>query len=62
MEIKKKKMFKSKHSFFAHFTSKTGDFFVKMEKYQYLPQISFPVKNVIFLVIFAKKEIEGQVR
>ena len=27
MKIKKKKMFKSKHLFFAPFSSKTGDFF-----------------------------------
>ena len=27
MKIKKKKMFKSKHLFFAQFSSKTGDFF-----------------------------------
>ena len=27
MKIKKKKMFKSKHLVFAHFSTKTGDFF-----------------------------------
>ena len=29
MKIKKKKMFKSKHLVFAHFSTKTGDFFGK---------------------------------
>ena len=28
-------MYKSKHLFFAHFSTKTGDFFVQMEKCQY---------------------------
>ena len=44
MKIKKKKMFKCKHLAFAHFSTKTGDFFVEMEKYQYFATNIFQVR------------------
>ena len=61
MKIKKKKIFKSKHLFFAHFSMKTGDFLYRWENTNILPQIFFQVKKVIFFVILAKKR-KGLVR
>ena len=47
MEIKETKILKSKNSFYAHFWTKTGDFFLKRWKTtNILPQIFFQVKNV----------------
>lgn len=56
MKIKKKKMFKSKHLVFAHFSTKTGDFFwYRWKNTNVLPQIFFEVKNVIFFGDFGQK-------
>ena len=55
MKFKKKKMFKSKHLFFAPFSSKTGDFFYRWKNTKILPQIFFQVKNVIFFGDFGQK-------
>ena len=56
MKIKKKKMFKSKHLVFAHFSTKTVDFFgidgkIPMFCHKYF----LKSKMWFFLVIFAKK-------
>ena len=56
MKIKKKKMFKSKHLVFAHFSTKTGDFFgidgkIPMFCHKYF----LKSKMWFFLVILAKK-------
>ena len=56
MKIKKKKMFKSKHLFFAQFSSKTGDFFCidgKIPKFCH--KYFFKWQMWFFLVILAKK-------
>ena len=42
MKIKKKKMFKSKHLFFAPFSSKTGDFFCIDGKISAWPTLVHP--------------------
>ena len=56
MKIKETKILKSKNSFYAHFWTKTGDFFLKRWKTtNILPQIFFQVKNVIFFVDFGQK-------
>ena len=49
MEIKKRKMFKSKHSFCAQFHTKKGDSFLKRWNItNILLKMFFQVKNVIF--------------
>ena len=46
-KLRKQKILKSKNSFYAHFWTKTGDFFLKRWKTtNILPQIFFSVKNV----------------
>ena len=60
MKIKKKKMFKSKHLFFAPFSSKTGDFFLyRWKNTKIMPQIFFQVIFFIFLGDFGQKNWNG---
>ena len=56
MKIKETKILKSKNSFYAHFWTKTGDFFLKRWKTtNILPQIFFQVKNVKKIGILGQK-------
>ena len=56
MKIKKKKMFKSKHLFFAPFSSKTGDLFCIGGKIpKFCLKYFFQVKIVIFFGVFGQK-------
>ena len=56
MKIKKKKIFKIKHLVFAHFSTKTGDFFwYRWKNANILRQIFFEVKNVFFFGDFGQK-------
>ena len=56
MKIKETKILKSKNSFYAHFWTKTGDFFLKRWKTtNILPKIFFQVKNVKKIGILGQK-------
>ena len=59
MKIKKEKMFKSKHLFIAHFSTKTGDFFCIDGKIPIFCPNIFQVKNVISFGDFAPKNWKG---
>ena len=56
MKIKKKKIFKSKHLVFAHFSTKTGDFFgIDGKMPMFCHKYFLKSKMYFFLVILAKK-------
>ena len=56
-------MFTTKHLFFAHFSTKTGDFFCigKMEKYHYFAKHIFSIEKSDFFGDFGQKR-EGLIR
>ena len=60
MKIKKKKMFKSKHLFFAHFSTNPGDLFLyRWKNTNILPQIFFSSGKCDFWGDFRPKNWKG---